>query len=174
MVSGKCCLGGHFPMFTKHSNVIEAWGHGERLASFLIIQEQIPQYYRASCDDVSLSSYIHNKAGKTCFEKMWQRSRLAGSRGVCFWSRWKKSRPSGQCEEMWPHPAPNAMDQIAAAGWGNRNGMLHCHCSRPTVNYINSCNFSYGNSERTLRVFQNWVIRNNFGPKKHEVTADWK
>ena len=115
---------------------------------------------------------VCNKAGKTCFEKMWQSSRLAGSRGVCLWSRWKKWRPSGQFEEVWPHPTLNATGQIAAAVWGNRNGMFHCHCWWPTVSNISSCNFSSGNSGRKLRVFHNWVMRNKFGPKRHELTAD--
>jgi hypothetical protein len=51
--------GRSFSHVTKHSNLIQAWGHGERLASFLIIPEQTPQYCRASCDDVSLGSYIY-------------------------------------------------------------------------------------------------------------------
>jgi hypothetical protein len=66
---------------------------GKRVAFAMTAQEHALQHYRATFDDgsFSLSIYIYicNNVGKTCLEKMWQRSPLAGSR-----RGWEKSRPA--------------------------------------------------------------------------------
>jgi hypothetical protein len=33
---------------------------------------------------------------------------------------------------------------------------------------------SLSNGEQRLRVFKNWVLRKTFGPKRDEVTGEWR
>jgi hypothetical protein len=33
---------------------------------------------------------------------------------------------------------------------------------------------SLSNDEQRLRVFKNWVLRKTFGPKRDEVTGEWR
>jgi len=60
----------------------------------------------------------------------------------------------------------------AGLGWGQVAST--CECGNEPSGSIRGCKLTHTREKRRLRVFENRVVRRIFGPKRDEVTGEWR